>query len=374
MSENEKNYFNNPVVVILLVALVGLSGYFLLGKNSGDINSQDLNTTKTIAVAYTDTTANVRECGSLTCKVIGTYDLNTSVDVSSYLTEDVSQLPEWVSFSYLAPDGLSTTGYISKSVLSNSQVSTESTPSVVQNQKLNSQNSTKSNFDNIEFQNNIQTQTQQTYSAETLATQLGPQLAYITCYWYNQYGNILSFKTSNGLLGPKASNGSYFISTVLGGVMDTTYPRSSLAPGSCSIQFPAGVSLYAGGASSLDVESTYSTSPVSVGNTNIDFAQIIVNMPNRYLENYARKLNYCSERGSVGDLIAVIGWPTDSPSKTISGSITGTSGYYDLTNIFVPDGMQGSTVVSLTYGCVLGQINSSGQIADMQGLAYVLGF
>ncbi|MHB8913805.1 MAG: S1 family peptidase [Minisyncoccota bacterium] len=32
--DNQQNHFNNPVVVILLIALVGLGGYFLLTKNS----------------------------------------------------------------------------------------------------------------------------------------------------------------------------------------------------------------------------------------------------------------------------------------------------------------------------------------------------
>jgi len=40
-TNNQQNHFNNPVVVILLVALIGLGGYLLFSKNSSNSNSQD---------------------------------------------------------------------------------------------------------------------------------------------------------------------------------------------------------------------------------------------------------------------------------------------------------------------------------------------
>jgi len=217
---------------------------------------------------------------------------------------------------------------------------------------------------------------QQGYSASTLAAELGPQLAYITCNWYNNYGDVLFSQSSNGILGPAGSNGSYFITTVLGGISNTSYMGGSVIyPSSCSIQFPAGASLYSGGLSNFTVSRDSSGSgPVGVANPNVDFGQVIIKNPNAYVIDYARKVNYCSARSSIGDSIAVFGWPINSNNETLTGSITGISGYYDATNITVPNGMQGSTAVSLTNGCVIGQINSSGQIADIQGLSYVLGW
>lgn len=213
------------------------------------------------------------------------------------------------------------------------------------------------------------------YSPAAVGADLAPRLAFITCDWYNQYGNVLFSKTSNGLLGPLGSNGSYFINTVLGGLIDTSYNDSVLAPSTCTISFPAGVSLYAGGYATFTVgRDALGNSPVIAPNMNIDFGQIAIKTPNGYVTTYARSENYCSARPSVNDSIAVFGWPTNGTGKTLTGSIIGTSGYYDTTNIVVPDGMQGSTAVSLSSGCTLGQINASGQIADMSQLSYLFGW
>ena len=134
---------------------------------------------------------------------------------------------------------------------------------------------------------------------------------------------------------------------------------------------PMGASLYAGGLSTFTVGLDSSgNSPVNVENPNVDFAQIKITAPNTYVADYARKVNYCSTRASVGDSVAISGWPPGGTNQIITGSVTGTSGYYDITNITVPDGMLGSVAVSLTNGCVVGQINASGQIAYLGVIIY----
>lgn len=209
-------------------------------------------------------------------------------------------------------------------------------------------------------------------SANDVIAALSPRLAYITCNWYNRYGNILFSKTSNGLLGPRSSNGSYFVSTVQGGVIDTAYAGYMSAPSTCTISFPAGASLYGGGQSTLTTGSYGSgTSPVNIANQNIDFAQVSVNIPNNYLALYAKKTFNCSKRPVTGDAVQVLGWPAGVRGQTLTGAITGIFGYYDMTNIMVPDGMQGSTAVLSSSGCVLGQINASGQIVDYAQIAYL---
>ena len=79
------------------------------------------------------------------------------------------------------------------------------------------------------------TQTQQTqknsYPADTLYENLSPRLAYITCYWYNKYRQVLFSKSSNGLLGPMSTTGSYFINTVLGGVSRCGLDWITIVPG-----------------------------------------------------------------------------------------------------------------------------------------------
>ena len=214
------------------------------------------------------------------------------------------------------------------------------------------------------------------YSASALAAGLTPQLAYITCNWYNNYGDVLFSKTSDGLLGPETSNGTYFINTVLGGVLDTSYTGSPLYPSSCNISFPGGSSLYAGGYSIMTAGLYNGTSPVSIPNINIDYAQVAINASNPYLVDYASKNNYCSSRASVSDPIAVIGYSSSNAANvtTWTGRITGTSGYFDMADVAVPDNMQGATVVSLARGCIIGQMNSSGDIADMEALRYLYGW
>ena len=217
-------------------------------------------------------------------------------------------------------------------------------------------------------------QQQANYSASTLATELSSRLAFITCDWYSTRGGVLFTKSANGLLGPLSTEGNYFINTILDIAVDTSYAGYPIYPSSCSVSFPAGASLYAGGLSTFTLGFFGTTVPVvRISNMNVDFSQIIISQANNYLANYAQTNNYCSVRPSVGDSIAVFGWPISGAGQTLTGNITGTSGYFDTTNITVPNGMQGSTAVSLVNGCVIGQINSLGKIADQYQLSYLFG-
>ena len=54
--KNQQNHLNNPVVVILVLALVGLGGYFLFSKNSNTLPNQvSENTTPNSQQAEIDT-------------------------------------------------------------------------------------------------------------------------------------------------------------------------------------------------------------------------------------------------------------------------------------------------------------------------------
>ena len=211
------------------------------------------------------------------------------------------------------------------------------------------------------------------YSADKIASTLAPRLAVMSCGYYNKYGSILFTKTSNGLLG-QYTTGNYYINTVLGAVQDTSWAGYAILPGTCTVSFPSGASLYAGGLSTMTVGYFGGGAVVNlVSNAGIDFAQVMLGVGNNYLATYARTNNYCSSRPQNNEPIAVIGWPDNSTGKTLTGQVTGTSGYYDQTNITIPAGMQGSTAVSLANGCIIGQVNSSGQIADQYQLSYLFG-
>jgi len=158
---------------------------------------------------------------------------------------------------------------------------------------------------------------------------------------------------------------------VLYAVLNTSYAGYAIYPGSCNVQFPSGASLYAGGFANINVSYPGGQSPVNVPNTNVDFSQVVL-PSNTYVATYAQKVNYCSQRPSVGDSTTVLGWPADGNFQNLTGTVTGTSGYYDLTNVTIPSGMEGSTAIS-SNGCVLGQINSSGQVVDQSALSYLFG-
>ncbi len=245
------------------------------------------------------------------------------------------------------------------------------------NADLTGQVNTPKNTTNAILPSTNSVQPQNNYSANILATKLSPELAFFTCNYYNRYGNVLFSESGNGLLG-QYTGGNYFINTVLGAVTNTSYAGYQILPGSCTVSFPAGASLYGGGLSTFTVGSDIGQSQIInlVSNAGIDFAQIMIDTSNNYLATHALTTNlqnYCSTRGSVGDSVVVVGWPPNSTSLMLTGNITSASGYYDSTNIAIPNGMQGSTAVSLTNGCILGQINSAGEIADQYQLSYMFG-
>ncbi len=116
--DNQKNHFDNPVVVLLVIAVLGLGGYVLFSNKSETPPTPESKTADTIiTTVYTNTTANVRSCASTDCKILGTYELNYGLDLTGgpYAgITDISQLPDWLLLNF--PDG--TSGYISKTVLS----------------------------------------------------------------------------------------------------------------------------------------------------------------------------------------------------------------------------------------------------------------
>lgn len=125
----EKEGLKNAGPTIVIVAIIGL---LVWGASSAGKSTTGNSSGAPMTTAYTNTTANVRSCGSSSCSVVGTYPPGTSVDVSAENISDIAQLPEWVAFSYGNSDGTTATGYISKSVLSSTKYTAPSpTPTTV---------------------------------------------------------------------------------------------------------------------------------------------------------------------------------------------------------------------------------------------------
>lgn len=375
MENASKNIIPLPFAIafLVLVALVigGLIFYFSQPNTS--TSGTPANNASPISTLYTTGTVNVRSCASSTCKSVGTYPVNTSIPVLQYGATSMSQLPDWITISYTATDGSSATGYISQSVLSEQQTTqsdaTNNSPSAaVSTTEDASGASAASNPTTVADTNSANTSA---VSLTTVENNLAPSLAYITCDFDNRYGSVLFTQTANGLLGKYSQGSSYFVNTVLALAVNTSYAGYAIYPSACNVQFPSGTSLYAGGFANMNVSYSGGQSPVNVPNTSVDFSQIVL-PSNTYVATYAHGVNYCTERPSVNDAIVVLGWNSSGNFQTLTGAITGTSGYYDLTNVSLQDGMQGSTVIS-SSGCVIGQINSAGEVVDQSALSYLFG-
>lgn len=374
MDKEEPNKSKWPmysvVAIIAIIVIVFIS--------SGNSSEQQLNTVApTTNTFYVNGEVNVRKCAAITCDSYGKYSFDGGFTLPY---KSISDMPDWVevSFTY-TPTGETIDGYISKSLFSLNQNSVDNSSG--QNSQQQIQQQQVSNQTQNQQKNNLTPQPviqPAPKTASEIYADISPRLAFIRCNWYNRYGSVLFSKSMNGLLGPLSTKGTYFINTVLGGVTDTQYAGYMIYPSTCDIQFPAGRSLYAGGLSTFTSGSynNYGTGlpPAGIANLNVDFAQIINMGSNNYLSTYARPVNYCLSRPLVGDSVVVFGWPESGTNQTLTGTITSTSGYYDNTNISIPNGMQGSTAISSSTGCVLGQINALGQIVDQGQLSYLFGF
>jgi len=128
--ENKNDHFNNPVVIILFLALVSIGGYLLLSnKSSNDSGTQD----------------------------VAQNPQQDQIDVLKKEIEDLkNQKPQTIVKEVEKP-------------------------------------STKSNL-------------------TTIINQWRPRIAYIECSWWGPNG-VVSEGAGSGVLGPKTSDGSYFILT-----------------------------------------------------------------------------------------------------------------------------------------------------------------
>ncbi len=120
----EKDGLKNtgPITAVLIVVCLLIWGFSPGSSRSGANNPS----ATLITTAYTNTTANVRSCGSSSCSIVGTYPPGTSVDVSTENVSDIAQLPDWVTFSYENSDGTTAAGYMNKTVLSSVKYTTPS--------------------------------------------------------------------------------------------------------------------------------------------------------------------------------------------------------------------------------------------------------
>ena len=132
--EGASNSARTFFTVLVVVIVIGAFFWFALSTRGGSDASTSLTGTATsspIITVYTTAVANVRSCPSTDCKIVGTYQPNQSFDLTGtqYASDtDISQLPDWVLLNF--SDGSS--GYISKSVLSDTEIPTTETPSPTQ--------------------------------------------------------------------------------------------------------------------------------------------------------------------------------------------------------------------------------------------------
>jgi hypothetical protein len=80
-TKNQQNNFSNPIVIVLILALIGLGGYILFSKNSTDNQSQNNQTLDTTSTQLPQKEAQVssnssQSCDTIAKKYFATWDTN----------------------------------------------------------------------------------------------------------------------------------------------------------------------------------------------------------------------------------------------------------------------------------------------------------
>lgn len=373
--DNKNDHFNNPVVTILVLALLGLGGYILFSnKSETPPTPESTPTNSVITTVYTNTTANVRSCASPDCKILGTYEPNYGLDLTGgpYAgITDISQLPDWLLLNF--PDG--TSGYISKIVLSDHK-STEAQS------------------------NTVTTATTKATDLPAIVKEWRKSTAYVECYW--DYANSTTWYQKESGSGFLAILGS--TPTVITNKHVVNDPKYGLAQ-ECDIGFPDNKNIYY----SIDTIDTPAHSSQVFGQTinipdnpahgQINFTadgsdvayltgfreenmnkDLGVTAPISILNRAKSGRFSCAQEADIGEPLVVLGYPSyGSGAGTFvsifssldvtatEGIISGKDAGYYTTSAKIEHGNSGGIAIDKNNDCYLGIPTASytGQIESL---------
>ncbi len=383
--DNQQNHFDNPVVALLVIAVLGLGGYVLFSNKSETSPLAENKTSNTIiTTVYTKTTANVRSCASTDCKSIGTYAPNESFDLTggpySGMT-DMFQLPDWLLLNF--SDG--TSGYISKTVLSDHQT-TQNTQTENNSTVVTSNTST----------NNTNTATK---GLSEIVKEWRRDTAYVVCFW--NYSNGTQYKAQSGSALSAVLNSVPTIITNKHVVYD---PVSGYYANECDIRFPDDNGYYY--YSKNTPNSNGSAYLPSVGNLTIDsngndvafitgIGSSWTSLSSNYQQpadipfsSHTKSNSYsCKSELSTGDPVLILGYPSygtqmgsvlNSPAEPTAteGIISGRDGSFYTTSAKIEHGNSGGLAIDKSNDCYFGipTWNESGSFESLGRILPVTNF
>lgn len=200
----------------------------------------------------------------------------------------------------------------------------------------------------------------------TIINQWRPRIAYIECSWWGASG-VVSEGAGSGVLGPKASDGAYFILTNKHVVSN----EKSNPATQCNIWLPSMSSPYT---VTADLErmvmNDVSFDPV------YDYGNIIISRPTQQIISVANNSKYttCEGRASAGEQVLILGYPGIGSSNDITvtdGIISGYENGYYITSAKIEHGNSGGAAILVEKNCYLG-IPSFAYSGEIESLARIL--
>jgi len=328
----------SALVIGLLIAFIQPHLSFL---SETDIPANTTTQTQTLlplTTLYTTQTVNVRSCASSDCKVVGTYPPDTSIDITNPANgkiTDISQLPQWVVFSYTDSNGTNVEGYISNTLLSEHKILQAPTAPTTQSISGNSQSKK---------------------SLQSVIAEWSPSVALIACSFSN--GDI---DFGSGFL--TRYNGSIAVVTNKHVVVDE---NTGYGPSQCSVEIPG------------DGKNYYSEdiNEIKISSDGFDWGYISVPDGDTYFNSIAdKKLSLCQEQAQTGDSVAVLGYPDyagqfSDPTVT-QGIISGYAEPYYTTSAQIESGNSGGVALNTDKDCYIG-IPSAVQTGNYANLGRIL--
>lgn len=200
----------------------------------------------------------------------------------------------------------------------------------------------------------------------TIINQWRPRIAYIECSWWGPNG-VVSEGAGSGVLGPKTSDGSYFILTnkhVVSNENDNPATQ-------CKIWLPGISSPYI---VTADLERMM-MDDISFEHGD-DYGNIHIRRPTQQIISVANNSKYttCEGRASAGEQVLILGYPGIGSSNDITvtdGIISGYENGYYITSAKVEHGNSGGAAILVEDNCYLG-IPSFAYSGEIESLARIL--
>lgn len=307
---------------------------FEKSKNDKIIKSIGTPSSKMIFYIQSDSTS-VHNCATSSCEIVGTYKINTGIDLP-YAT--VGDLPQWVDIS----EAYGSPAYVSKTALATSKA-----PLI---KKVST---------------SVSVPKPTSLSLPDIIKQWRLRTAYIECTWTSNTGEIYLQASGSGLA-MKYSDGQISFLTNRH-VLDD---GKGYGPSKCLSKLPDDDTVYT---STLNDE--------YISKDSSDWGYINITNPDAHLkELVGTSLNYCTTKASIGDSVVILGYPSYGTSfydiTATEGIISGYDGQYYTTSAKIEHGNSGGLAIyeknncylGIPTGVVTGGFESLGRILDVKNI------